>query len=86
MLGLSDGEIEYAQADSRDMDSLLGPLSDADAVIIATGTSAFPSPRWKGGNTPDAVDRKGVRNILEALTAKPRKTPVKKVGGGFRVG
>lgn len=79
VLGLSDAEIEYAQADSRDYDSLLAPLSDADAVVIATGTSAFPSPRWKGGNTPDAVDRKGVRNILAALTAKPRKKPVKKV-------
>jgi hypothetical protein len=84
VLGLDDSpQFEYAQADSRDPDSLLGPLSDADAVVIATGTSAFPSPRWKGGNTPDAVDRKGVRNILEALASKPRRRPVKKVGGVF---
>lgn len=40
----------------------------------------YPSDRWKGGNTPDAVDRKGVRNILQAMVAKPRKKPVKKVG------
>lgn len=46
VLGLSNSEIEYAAADSRDPDSLLAPLSDADAVVIATGTSAFPSPRW----------------------------------------
>ncbi len=81
VLALDDSQIEYAQADSRDPDSLQGPLGDADAVVIATGTSAFPSPRWKGGNTPDAVDRKGVANILKALTAKPRRRPVKKVGG-----
>lgn len=78
VLGLGNS-IEYGEANSRDLDSLLDPLSDADAVVIATGTSAFPSPRWKGGNTPDAVDRKGVQNILQALTAKPRKKPVKKV-------
>lgn len=46
-----------------------------------TKTPRTRSDRWKGGNTPDAVDRKGVRNILEALVAKPRKKPVKKVGG-----
>lgn len=85
VLGLSDAQIEYAQADSRDYNSLLAPLSDADAVVIATGTSAFPSPRWKGGNTPDAVDRQGVRNILMALSAKPRKKPVKKVSEFLRL-
>lgn len=56
VLGLSDGEIEYAQADSRDPDSLLAPLSDADAVVIATGTSAFPSPRWVSLGTGCVVD------------------------------
>jgi len=29
--------IEYATANSRESDSLLSPLSDADAVVIATG-------------------------------------------------
>lgn len=75
----SESNLEFGVADSRNIDSLYGPLSDADCVIIATGTSAFPSPRWKGGNTPDAVDRKGVQNILRALTSKPRKRPIKKV-------
>lgn len=78
VLGSNSG-IDLDVADSTNLDSLLAPLSDADCVIIATGTSAFPSPRWKNGNTPDAVDRKGVQNILQALTSKPRKRPVKKV-------
>ena len=60
VLGGESPKLEFAEADSRDIDSLYGPLSDVDCVIIATGTSAFPSPRWRGGNTPDAVDRKGV--------------------------
>ncbi len=79
VLGTSSKALDFAAADSRDLDSLYGPLDDADCVIIATGTSAFPSPRWKGGNTPDAVDRKGVANILRAITSKPRKKAVKKV-------
>lgn len=101
------------------LDSLYKPLDDADAVIIATGTSALPSPRWKvrcptryfvrlsifhnlkhkcwrsralaicllnsnvaysqGGNTPDAVDRRGVKNILAALSSRPRKKQVQLV-------
>jgi len=78
VLGSNSG-IEFGVADSTNPDSLLAPLSDADCVIIATGTSAFPSPRWRNGNTPDAVDRKGVKHILQALTSKPRKRPIKKV-------
>jgi hypothetical protein len=78
VLGSNSG-IDFGVADSTNPDSLLAPLSDADCVIIATGTSAFPSPRWKNGNTPDAVDRKGVQNILQAVTSKPRKRPIKKV-------
>ncbi|TFJ85913.1 hypothetical protein NSK_002733 [Nannochloropsis salina CCMP1776] len=79
VLGGESPKLEFAEADSRDIGSLYGPLSDVDCVIIATGTSAFPSPRWRGGNTPDAVDRKGVQNILKAITSKPRKRAVKKV-------
>ncbi len=78
VLGSNSG-IDFDVADSTNPDSLLAPLSDADCVVIATGTSAFPSIRWKNGNTPDAVDRKGVQNILRALTSKPRKRPIKKV-------
>jgi hypothetical protein len=33
----------------RQLETLYKPLEDADAVIIATGTSAFPSPRWQVG-------------------------------------
>lgn len=37
------------------LDSLYKPLDDADAVIIATGTSALPSPRWKVRCPPDTL-------------------------------
>jgi uncharacterized protein YbjT (DUF2867 family) len=79
VLDTSNPALEFAEANSREIDSLYTPLDDADVVIIATGTSAFPSPRWKGGNNPNAVDRLGVANILSVITSKPRKKAVKKV-------
>ncbi|KAJ0793460.1 putative NAD(P)-binding domain superfamily [Helianthus annuus] len=36
-------------------------------VICSTGTTAFPSRRWDGDNTPERVDWEGVRNLVSAL-------------------
>lgn len=36
-------------------------------VICCTGTTAFPSKRWDGDNTPERVDWEGVRNLVSAL-------------------
>ncbi|CAI9091773.1 OLC1v1026884C1 [Oldenlandia corymbosa var. corymbosa] len=36
-------------------------------VICCTGTTAFPSRRWDGDNTPEKVDWEGVRNLVSAL-------------------
>lgn len=36
-------------------------------VICCTGTTAFPSRRWDGDNTPERVDWEGVRNLVSAL-------------------
>ncbi|XP_068659968.1 uncharacterized protein At5g02240 isoform X2 [Aristolochia californica] len=36
-------------------------------VICCTGTTAFPSRRWDGDNTPERVDWEGVRNIVSSL-------------------
>ncbi|KAJ8574450.1 hypothetical protein K7X08_026255 [Anisodus acutangulus] len=36
-------------------------------VICCTGTTAFPSRRWDGDNTPERVDWDGVRNLVSAL-------------------
>ncbi|PRQ32835.1 putative NAD(P)-binding domain-containing protein [Rosa chinensis] len=36
-------------------------------VICCTGTTAFPSKRWSGDNTPEKVDWEGVRNLVSAL-------------------
>ncbi|KAK8956985.1 hypothetical protein KSP39_PZI001410 [Platanthera zijinensis] len=36
-------------------------------AICCTGTTAFPSRRWHGENTPEKVDWEGVRNLVSAL-------------------
>lgn len=36
-------------------------------VICCTGTTAFPSKRWDGENTPENTDWHGVRNLVDAL-------------------
>ncbi|KAI3846444.1 hypothetical protein MKX03_001894 [Papaver bracteatum] len=36
-------------------------------VISTTGTTAFPSKRWDGDNTPERIDWEGVRNLVSAI-------------------
>ncbi|TVU47015.1 hypothetical protein EJB05_06591 [Eragrostis curvula] len=36
-------------------------------VICCTGTTAFPSKRWDGDNTPERVDWDGIRNLVSVL-------------------
>ncbi len=41
----------------------------ADAIILATGTSAFPSEKWgdKSSNSPRFIDDEGIKNAVEAI-------------------
>lgn len=43
-------------------------LPKVSTVICTTGTTAFPSSRWQGG-TPDEIDNKGVKSIVDAAVA-----------------
>ncbi|PWZ30793.1 hypothetical protein Zm00014a_015636 [Zea mays] len=42
-------------------------LQGVTHVICCTGTTAFPSKRWDGENTPERVDWNGIRNLVSAL-------------------
>ncbi|KAH6814323.1 Rossmann-fold superfamily protein [Perilla frutescens var. frutescens] len=42
-------------------------------VICCTGTTAFPSRRWDGDNTPERVDWDGVRNLVSALPSSLKR-------------
>ena len=61
-----DEPCEVFSADTKNATSLAQALRDCDAVVIVTGTTAFPTLAWRGGNTPLAVDAQGVANVIEA--------------------
>ncbi|XWS28340.1 hypothetical protein CRYUN_Cryun25bG0060100 [Craigia yunnanensis] len=42
-------------------------------VICCTGTTAFPSKRWDGDNSPERVDWEGVRNLVSALPSSLKR-------------
>ena len=67
--GASDA-IECVAADGRDEASLAGLFEGAAAVIACTGTTAFPSARWKadenGSNNPRQTDIVGATNCMKA--------------------
>lgn len=58
--------VEVVQGDCRNADTLRTLLGDAVAVICCTGTTAFPSARWKDDNGPEQTDYVGVRNLITA--------------------
>ena len=58
-------------ADLRDPASLPAAIDGADAVACCTGTTAFPSKRWDGGNGPEQTDFVSVRNLVRAVAARP---------------
>jgi nucleoside-diphosphate-sugar epimerase len=41
----------------------------ADAIVLATGTSAFPSEKWgdKNSNSPRFIDDEGIKNAVKAI-------------------
>lgn len=49
-------------------------LQGAAGVVISVGTTAFPTAKWKGGNTPEAIDKVAVSRIASILAdVKPKK-------------
>jgi nucleoside-diphosphate-sugar epimerase len=49
-------------------------IRGAAGVVISVGTTAFPTARWRGGNTPEAIDKVAVSRIAKQLLgAKPKK-------------
>jgi len=60
-----------------DVDSQLDEaLAGANAVVVSVGTTAFPTIKWRGGNTPSAIDEVAVAKIAEAAR---KSDSVKKV-------
>lgn len=58
--------LEVVYGDLRSPDTLQGVMKDVDAICCCTGTTAFPSKRWDGGNNPEQTDYIAVKNLIEA--------------------
>jgi nucleoside-diphosphate-sugar epimerase len=52
-----------------DATALEAAMKDVSTVVISVGTTAFPTLKWKGGNTPVNIDEKAVSRIA-AMAAK----------------
>ena len=71
MFGAPPG-LSVAVVDLRDPEALPAALAGVDAVCCCTGTTAFPSTRWDGGNGPEQADYVSVANLVAAAC---RSTP-----------
>ena len=43
-------------------------LQGVSALVISVGTTAFPTMKWRGGNTPEAIDKVAVERLAEAAS------------------
>nr|XP_043609626.1 protein TIC 62, chloroplastic [Erigeron canadensis] len=61
-------KMQVMKADTRNSGELDPSMFEGIThVICCTGTTAFPSKRWDGDNTPERVDWEGVRNLVSVL-------------------
>lgn len=58
-----DTDMEGSEDDNRIREALKG----VEVFIICTGTTAFPTKAWRGGNTPKAVDDEFVQRMVAAV-------------------
>lgn len=65
----ASGRLQLVPVDLRDASALAasGACAGLAAAVCATGTTAFPSGRWAGGNGPKETDCDAVRNLVSAV-------------------
>ncbi|KAK7858942.1 uncharacterized protein CFP56_009647 [Quercus suber] len=75
LFGKQDEEtLQVIKADTRNPEDLDPSIFEGVThVICCTGTTAFPSKRWDGDNTPERVDWEGVRNLVSALPSSLKR-------------
>lgn len=67
-------KIQVFVGDTRNMEKIEpAAFEGVTHVICCTGTTAFPSKRWDGDNTPENTDWHGVRNLIDALPKTIRR-------------
>lgn len=62
---IADSNVSVFELDllSEDTTALEAAMDGVAGVVISVGTTAFPTARWKGGNTPKAIDEDAVKRI-----------------------
>ncbi|KAG7339671.1 NADPH-binding protein [Nitzschia inconspicua] len=67
---LSNDKIDVYEVDllSKDTTELEKAMDGVSAVVISIGTTAFPTLKWKGGNTPAAIDNEAVTRIANVAS------------------
>ncbi|CAJ1969376.1 unnamed protein product [Cylindrotheca closterium] len=62
---IADSGVNVFELDllSEDTTALEAAMEGVAGVVISVGTTAFPTARWKGGNTPKAIDEEAVKRI-----------------------
>ncbi|XP_058199207.1 sanguinarine reductase-like isoform X2 [Rhododendron vialii] len=75
LFGKQDEEkLQVWKGDTRNPEDLDPSLFEGVThVICCTGTTAFPSRRWDGDNTPERTDWEGVRNLVSSLPASLKR-------------
>ncbi|KAL7151910.1 hypothetical protein ABFS83_04G062900 [Erythranthe nasuta] len=75
LFGKQDEEkLQVRQGDTRNPEDLDPSIFEGVThVICCTGTTAFPSRRWDGDNTPERVDWEGVKNLVSALPSSLKR-------------
>lgn len=68
---IADSSVKVFELDllSEDTSALETAMEGVSGIVISVGTTAFPTARWKGGNTPKAIDEEAVTRIA-AVAAK----------------
>jgi uncharacterized protein YbjT (DUF2867 family) len=62
---IANDNVEVYELDllSKDTKALEEAMKDVEGVVISVGTTAFPTMKWRGGNTPAAIDDEAVTRI-----------------------
>lgn len=70
---IGDSEVDVVAADllSEDISALKAAMDGASALVISVGTTAFPTAKWRGGNTPKAIDEEAVKRIAKVAKETP---------------
>mmetsp|Transcript_29747 Transcript_29747/g.63153 ORF Transcript_29747/g.63153 Transcript_29747/m.63153 type:complete len:375 (-) Transcript_29747:102-1226(-) len=62
-------ELNLVGEDKASDEELMEAMSGATGIVISVGTTAFPTKRWSGGNTPQAIDQEAVSRIAKLASS-----------------